>query len=190
MKIGTGPLSLSVESLIAMPGRFAGTGRLAFKAEYRHRLGQLDSEIRGHSGDTSSEFDCETLHITVRAARPSVVVETGVLFGAFSAHILEALSRCGAGTLVSFDMPERRGRNHLKDDRVPEAPRSARRLVLGDTRQTLPSELQRLERVTTFSRLRNGQCVSALFAGARDYRFSAFRNFGVARKASSPHLHE
>jgi predicted O-methyltransferase YrrM len=122
-----------------------------FRVEYRRRLGQLDSEIRGHSDGTSSEFDCETLYVTVRAARPSVVVETGVLFGAFSAHILEALSRSGGGTLVSFDMPERHGRNELKDYLVPDSLRSARRLVLGDTRRTLESELQGLPRVDLFN---------------------------------------
>ena len=72
----------------------------AFRVEYRRRLGQLDSEIPGHSDGTSSDFDCETLYVTVRAARPSVVVETGVLFGAFSAHILEARPAVEAATLL------------------------------------------------------------------------------------------
>ena len=121
-----------------------------FRVEYRRRLAQLDSAVPGHSG-TSSEFDCETLYVTVRAAKPRVVVETGVLFGAFSAHILEALSRSGGGSLVSFDMPERHGRNELKDYLVPEALRPARRLILGDTRRTLASELQRLQSVDMFN---------------------------------------
>ena len=123
-----------------------------FRVEYRRRLAQLGSELPDHVGDTSSEFDCETLYVTVRAAKPNVVVETGVLFGAFSAHILEALSRnSGSGTLVSFDMPERHGRNELKDYLVPVALRSARRLILGDTRRTLASELQRLQSVDLFN---------------------------------------
>lgn len=122
-----------------------------FRVEYGRRLTQLGAEIRGHWGDTSSTFDCETLYVTVRAAKPRVVVETGVLFGAFSAHILEALSRNGGGTLVSFDMPERHGRNELKDHLVPGSLRSARRLVLGDTRCTLAPELERLGTVDLFN---------------------------------------
>ncbi len=195
----------------------------SFRVEYRRRLAQLGSEIPDHASDTSSEFDCETLYVTVRAAKPRVVVETGVLFGAFSAHILEALSRSDGGTLVSFDMPERHGQNHLKDYLVPGPLRSARRLVLGDTRQTLTSELQKLETVDMFNHdswhafshmmweflvadkhlapggvlcshdvLETPQRPNAfpLFAGARDYRYGVFRNFGIARKASSPNLHE
>lgn len=123
----------------------------AFRREYRILRAQLAAEVNGHGAGTSSEFDCETLYMTVRAARPRVVVETGVLFGAFSAHILEALSRNGGGTLVSFDMPERHGKNELKDYLVPVPLRSGRRLVLGDTRHTLAPELERLGRVDLFN---------------------------------------
>lgn len=121
----------------------------SFRTEYQGALARLESEM-GHSTGTSSLFDCETLYMVVRAARPKVVVETGVLFGAFSAHILEALSRNGSGTLVSFDMPERHGRNELKDYLVPESLRSARRLVLGDARRTLIAELQQVGRIDLF----------------------------------------
>jgi predicted O-methyltransferase YrrM len=122
-----------------------------FRAEYRNRIARLASEIPGYGDDTSSEFDCETLYVTVRAARPKVVVETGVMFGAFSAHVLEALSRCGGGTLISFDLPDRQGRNERKDFLVPPSLRSARRLVLGDTRRTLVPELERVGRVDLFN---------------------------------------
>ena len=52
---------------------------------------------------------------------------------------------------MSFDMPERHGRNELKDYLVPDSLRSARRLVLGDTRRTLASELQGLPQVDLFN---------------------------------------
>ena len=52
---------------------------------------------------------------------------------------------------MSFDMPERHGRNELKDYLVPVSLRSARRLILGDTRRTLASELQRLTSVDMFN---------------------------------------
>jgi predicted O-methyltransferase YrrM len=121
-----------------------------FRADFNRRLARLEADTPGYSAGTSSLFDCETLYVVVRAARPRAVVETGVLFGAFSSHILEALSRNGGGRLVSFDMPDRHGRNELKDYLVPGSLRSARRLVLGDTRRTLSTELQQIGRVDLF----------------------------------------
>ena len=121
-----------------------------FRVEFTRRLARLGSDVPGHTADTSSLFDCETLYVVVRAARPRAVVETGVAFGAFSSHILEALSRNGGGGLVSFDMPERHGHNELKDYLVPEPLRSARRLVLGDTRRTLATELEQIGSVDLF----------------------------------------
>ena len=48
-------------------------------------------------------------------------------------------------------LPERHGRNELKDYLVPVSLRSARRLILGDTRRTLASELQRITSVDMFN---------------------------------------
>ena len=122
MKSGTGPLSLSVGVFDCDARAFLQElENSAFRVEYRRRLGQLDSEIPVTRMAHLRTSIAKRLYVTVRAARPSVVVETGVLFGAFSAHILEALSRCGGGTLVSFDMPERHGRNELKDYLVPDS---------------------------------------------------------------------
>lgn len=123
----------------------------AFRLDYHRRLAQLASDVSGYNGDTSSDFDCETLYVAVRAAKPRVVVETGVLYGAFSAHILEALSKNGGGSLVSFDLPERHGRNELKDYLVPTDLRGARRLILGNTRDTLAPELLKLGTIDMFN---------------------------------------
>src|SRR5207247_1075041 len=45
------------------------------------------------------------LYIVVRASSPSIVVETGVLYGHSSAAILAALEDNGKGRLISVDLP-------------------------------------------------------------------------------------
>src|SRR5688500_12760767 len=45
------------------------------------------------------------LYVIVRAAKPKVVVETGVASGISSAHILLALAANESGTLHSIDFP-------------------------------------------------------------------------------------
>ncbi len=45
------------------------------------------------------------VYCLVRALRPRVFVETGVLHGMLSAFVLEALARNGEGRLVSIDLP-------------------------------------------------------------------------------------
>ena len=52
-----------------------------FRVEFTRRLARLGSDVPGYTADTSSLFDCETLYVVVRAAKPRAVVETGVLFG-------------------------------------------------------------------------------------------------------------
>ncbi len=59
----------------------------------------------GGKGGTTSQFDLETLYLLVRALRPAIVVETGVLYGASSSHILQALKENGSGNLYSIDLP-------------------------------------------------------------------------------------
>ena len=60
---------------------------------------------------TSSAFTCEALYLLVRAAQPQRVIETGVLYGAFSAAILAALEHNGQGSctvLISAIRPTSR----------------------------------------------------------------------------------
>ncbi|MCK4659247.1 MAG: class I SAM-dependent methyltransferase [Phycisphaerae bacterium] len=106
-----------------------------FLKEYDETNAALLKQL-GHLRATSSRFDCETLYLTVRAAKPQVVVETGVLYGAFSAHFLEALERNGGGQLICLDLPSPPGRPP-QDALVPPRLRGRSKLVLGDTKDTL-----------------------------------------------------
>jgi len=56
--------------------------------------------------DSTHWRDGKTLYVVCRALDPSVVVETGVLFGSFDAHVLAALhGNGGDGRLHSLDLP-------------------------------------------------------------------------------------
>jgi predicted O-methyltransferase YrrM len=98
---------------------------------------------------TTGEFGCESLYLLVRAARPRVVVDTGVLYGASSAHILAALVRNGRGKLYSIDI----GRDHREpphDFFVPEDLRPHWELIIGDSQRELPSLLRRCPAIDMF----------------------------------------
>ena len=74
-----------------------------FYQEYDSKLNNLRKEglIKG----TTSIIDCQTLYVVTRIIKPEVVVETGVMYGAFDAHITEALSKNERGRIVSIDLP-------------------------------------------------------------------------------------
>jgi hypothetical protein len=110
---------------------------------FRTRLTELPSR-RG----TTSAFDCEALYLIVRAARPSIVVETGVLHGASSAHILHGLERNGGGRLYSVDLPRAEGPG--QDFLVPQHMKDSWSLELGDARAVLPRLLDTLGRIDLF----------------------------------------
>ncbi|MGB1254138.1 MAG: class I SAM-dependent methyltransferase [Candidatus Promineifilaceae bacterium] len=74
-----------------------------FKQTYRARKAALDDVARG----SSSDFDIEALYLAVRCFRPKTVFETGVLYGASSCHILQALHENGDGQLISIDLPSK-----------------------------------------------------------------------------------
>lgn len=118
-----------------------------FKQAYLARKRGLKSE--GFGSGISSDFDCEALYLLVRASRPETIVETGVLYGASSAHILQALAENGRGRLYSIDLPSQPG---IPDQRtlVPAALQERWELLLGDSRQLLPELLDRLETVDIF----------------------------------------
>jgi predicted O-methyltransferase YrrM len=98
---------------------------------------------------TTGEFGCEALYVLVRAARPSVVVDTGVLYGASSAHVLAALSRNGGGELHSIDIG-RDSREPPHDYFVPEELRPQWELIIGDSRRELPRLLDRCGTIAMF----------------------------------------
>jgi predicted O-methyltransferase YrrM len=71
---------------------------------YKQRLKQLRATMGKARLGTSDSFACEVLYVLVRALRPEIVVETGVLYGASSCHILAALDANGSGELHSIDL--------------------------------------------------------------------------------------
>ena len=102
--------------------------------------------------ESSSPMDCETLYLTVRAAKPTVVVETGVLHGAMTWHALEALDLNGGGMVHSIDLPR------PSDDAgpplgvlIPERLRGAWHLHLGNSLTLLPDLLRELGEIHLFN---------------------------------------
>src|SRR5687767_12401824 len=95
------------------------------------------------------------LYVVVRAAKPRVVVETGVASGVSSAHILRALAANGTGALYSIDLPNVQEHSTLPKGRmsgwiVPDSLRKRRKLYLGDSRELLPELLQDLGNIDMF----------------------------------------
>jgi hypothetical protein len=95
------------------------------------------------------------LYAIVRAAKPRVIVETGVASGRSSAHILQALDRNGIGQLHSIDLPNVQEGSVLPEGRapgwiVPDSLRGRWKLQLGDSRELLPRLVESLDRVDIF----------------------------------------
>jgi predicted O-methyltransferase YrrM len=120
-----------------------------FFAWFRERRAALERFPGPYRLGTTGEFGCEALYLLVRAAQPRVVVETGVLYGASSAHILAALVRNGGGELHSLEIgrdPREPPHHHF----VPRALQRHWRLVIGDSRHELGPLLQRCAPVDMF----------------------------------------
>ena len=137
--------------------RFDADGS-ALLAEYRSSefaewIRERRAALARHPGPyrlgTTGEFGCEALYLLVRAARPRVVVETGVLYGASSAHLLAALDRNGSGELHSVEIGRDPG-EPPHDHFVPGGLRSRWRLIIGDSRRELPRLLDRCGPIDLF----------------------------------------
>ena len=113
-----------------------------FFSWFRGRRAALERFPGPYRLGTTGEFGCEALYLLVRAARPRVVVETGVLYGASSAHILAALVRNGGGELHSLEIG-RDSREPPHDHFVHRDLQPRWTLVIGDSRRELPSLLKR-----------------------------------------------
>jgi predicted O-methyltransferase YrrM len=120
-----------------------------FLAWFRERRAALERFPGPYRLGTTGEFGCEALYLLVRAARPRVVVETGVLYGASSAHILAALVRNGGGELHSLEIG-RDTREPPHDHFVPQDLQPHWTLIIGDSRQELPSLLKRCAPIDMF----------------------------------------
>jgi predicted O-methyltransferase YrrM len=120
-----------------------------FRRKYAIRRRELSEFAGPQRLGTSGDLSLEALYLVVRAARPRVVVETGVLYGASSAHILAALDRNGEGELFSVDLPHepQEPPHHFL---VPDELRRRWNLVIGDSRRELPALLDRLSSIDLF----------------------------------------
>jgi predicted O-methyltransferase YrrM len=116
---------------------------------YRERYEEVDLGSSGSRMGTSGMFTCELLYLLVRAAKPQVVVETGVLYGASSGHMLAALAANGTGRLHSIDLgcsPSEPSHDLF----VHPDHRARWEYIVGDTRRELPLLLARLGRIDMF----------------------------------------
>ena len=120
-----------------------------FSARYQRRLADLARRRGPRRLGTTGYFGCEALYLLVRAARPAHVIETGVLYGASSAHILAALARNGEGELHSIEIGKD-PREPAHEFLVPEELRDRWDLIVGDSRRELPALLERLPAVGLF----------------------------------------
>lgn len=121
----------------------------SFRDWFQNRRAALERYPGPYRLGTTGEFGCEALYLLVRAARPLRVVETGVLYGASSAHILAALARNGAGELCSIELG-RDPREPSHDHFVPGDLRRRWTLLIGDSRRVLPDLLERWDSIDMF----------------------------------------
>lgn len=120
-----------------------------FRRTYLGRRRELSRFTGPQRLGTSGDLSLEALYLVVRAARPRVVVETGVLYGASSAHILAALAQNGEGVLYSIDLPHEPD-EPPHDFLVPDQLCGHWTLVVGDSRRELPTLLDRLSTIDLF----------------------------------------
>ena len=116
---------------------------------YQEQLAALQGILGQGRMGTSDRFGCELLYVVVRAARPQVAVETGVLYGASSGHILAAMEANGQGELHSIDLGTCPGEPPYHFLVRPDL--MARwHYVVGDIRTELPQVLGRLGQIDMF----------------------------------------
>ena len=103
------------------------------------------------------------LYILIRALRPKTVIETGVAEGESTSFILQALADNGDGFLYSIDLPNQfyittKGKFHAEFNPPEEQPgclvppeqRGRWKLILGNTFDTLPELLTKLNSIDLF----------------------------------------
>jgi predicted O-methyltransferase YrrM len=121
----------------------------AFREWFQRRRAELARFPGPYRHGTTGRFGCEALYVLVRAANPRTIVETGVLYGASSAHFLAALARNGEGTLYSLEIGQRSG-EPPHGYFVPDELRGRWRLIIGDSRRELPGLMERCAQVDMF----------------------------------------
>jgi predicted O-methyltransferase YrrM len=121
----------------------------AFRLSYLRRRQALDEFVGPLRLGTSGHGTLKSLYLLVRAARPRIAVETGVLYGGSSGHILAAMDANGEGELYSIDLPHHPGEPSTRF-LVPGHLHRRWTLVEGDTRRQLPPLLGRLGAIDWF----------------------------------------
>jgi predicted O-methyltransferase YrrM len=120
-----------------------------FHRSYLARLHGLHDRVAPLRSGTSGLWTLKALYLLVRAARPRLVVESGVLYGASSAHILAALAANGEGELHSIDLAHDET-EPPGDFLVPDGLRDRWHLIVGDSRSELPALLEELGTIDCF----------------------------------------
>ena len=118
-------------------------------------LEKQGSKFRGNSIDTLLG---KWIYCIIRVCKPKVVIETGVAHGFSSWCILNALNKNEYGKLFSIDLPSKDTdfnyniNNYGVDPGwlVPKELKSKWKLMLGDTKDLLPSVLDELKKVDIF----------------------------------------
>lgn len=100
-------------------------------------------------GGTAGRLDAKFMYVLCRAVKPQTVIETGVRYGAFDAHVLAAMEKNGEGTLYSIDIPEAVKKYEL-GYLIPENLRDRWELRIGDSKEVLPELVEELETVDIF----------------------------------------
>jgi len=146
-------------------GAFLDADLLPYLGELRESglVGELEQMVAGEPAWQTKRFgDVWALRLyriflyaVVRARRPEVMVETGVLHGLTTAFLLDAMERNGTGRLVSVDLPSRAEEGPSNQDGytatlppgrdpgwvVPERLRARWELHLGASTEVLPGIL-------------------------------------------------
>jgi predicted O-methyltransferase YrrM len=136
------------------------TSRYVSDLEASPLMADLRAQVRGMEEFSQVELDTidkfhlfrTMLYVAVRALKPKVFLETGVLNGFSSAFILQAMADNGHGRLVSIDLPlqdtslfEQGTAPLLKGKEpgwaIPAQLRARHDLRLGDARKLLPAYL-------------------------------------------------
>jgi predicted O-methyltransferase YrrM len=113
-----------------------------FHEAYADRVDEIHDA--GVATDTTHWRDGVTLYVACRALAVETVVETGVLFGSFDAHILAALHENGGGTLHAVDLPGGPPGPFEYGHLIPDRCRDRWELHRGDAREVLPELLERV----------------------------------------------
>jgi predicted O-methyltransferase YrrM len=133
------------ERIVGFLNDFKNDGE--FRKEFSKKLSELESSGIKAAGDL--RFHSLSIYCIVRAAKPALMVETGVAQGKSSTLALLAMHHNKKGKLISIDFPNPKG-NTLADGAVtstegkeigwlaPSYLRTRWELHLGDARKLLP----------------------------------------------------